>query len=566
MRIRIHIRLLPFFIIVGIVFFNSSCAQRPQPEPVDVPPISPPPEKEPEKETPSVSIYDILSNEAEKFTAQGNYQDALLIYNQAFAQADEQQVLELIPRVEALLSQTPSHDISRFIDRPGIALPKALLTYWLGWNLAYEDQLVEAKKVLHTYIQTYPDHNYVSDAAELLRYLNQKTFQRRTIGCMLPLSGKYAVFGQQALNGIQMAVKDLSEKYNLEFLLYIEDTKADPLETVEAVKRLEKKNVCAIVGPLLNVREAGMQAEELSVPLIAFTQKEDFASMGDYLFSNFITPQMQVQTLSAYLFGELGIQKVAILYPREPYGEKYMNLFWDKAIEHNAQIMGAESYDGGKTDFTTALQKLTGEYYPLPDFLKPEPDPEFVDASVLPEDFFNEKDQSANSRKQKEEKDPVIIDFQALFIPDSPSKIKLILPQLAFNDILDVYLIGTNLWHHKSLVTRDVGRYNGNTIITDGFFNKSTQPRAQAFSANFQQLFGHPPQFLEAISYDTATFLYSTAMYEDVDSREKLKMALQGGTIYEGVTGVTVFDKKGNAYRQLFLMTIKNNRFVEISH
>ena len=97
--------------------------------------------------------------------------------------------------------------------------------------------------------------------------------------------------------------------------------------------------------------------------MIALTQKSEFPLGGDYLFSNFITPQMQVRTLGRYLFGNLGVKKIAFLYPDEKYGRTYMNLFWDMADEYGVQVVGVEAYDGNKTDFREPIQKLTGEYY-----------------------------------------------------------------------------------------------------------------------------------------------------------------------------------------------------------
>jgi ABC-type branched-subunit amino acid transport system substrate-binding protein len=50
-----------------------------------------------------------------------------------------------------------------------------------------------------------------------------------------------------------------------------------------------------------------------------------------------------------------------------------------------------------------------------------------------------------------------------------------------------------------------------------------------------------------------------------VDSREALKNALKGKRMYEGVTGHTRFDEQGMVHRPLFLMTVKNGEFVEIT-
>ncbi|MCF6249255.1 MAG: ABC transporter substrate-binding protein, partial [Desulfobacula sp.] len=163
-----------------------------------------------------------------------------------------------------------------------------------------------------------------------------------------------------------------------------------------------------------------------------------------------------------------------------------------------------------------------------------------------------------------EEEDKIKIDFEALFIPDSPAKVNLILPQLAFNDAKGMYLVGTNLWHHKNLLKNARG-YNKRAIITDGFLSSSQNPVTLDFTKNFENLFKKTPKFLEAISYDTAMILFTTAMGETIDSRVSLKDALKESRIFEGVTGSTIFNSQGRASRQLFLITIKKGRFVEIS-
>lgn len=554
---------LKFIWLFGFLFIVHACAPKPQ---VHVPPIEdktieqPDVQVTPQPEEPGVSLHDILTAEAEKFAASGNYQDALFVYNQAFSQADPEQQKGLIPLLEALLTQTPSFDIEQFLQISNLSIPKGLLQYWLAWNLVFEEDYETADLVLKDFFKVYQDHQYSDEARDLYKIVTQYLFKRDTIGCLLPLSGKYAIFGQQALAGIQLAIKVLSETHSTSFNLIIEDTQADPERAVEGVHRLYQKNVSAIIGPLLPVKEAGLQAEEYGIPMIALTQKQDFPESGDFLFSNFITPGMQVQTLGSYIFGELGIRKVAILYPDETYGRRYMNLFWDVVDEYNAHVVGVERYDGKKTDFTTALEKLTGKYYPLPEFLEPEEEIDLLEEGLQPPEPVK------HARNKKAQEEPVEIQFEALFIPDSPSKIKLILPQLAFNDIRNVYLVGTNLWHHETLLKRDLRGYTRNAVIADGFFNKSTNPQTKVFSEQFTQLFDRDPKFIEAIAFDTASILLSTGLDETIASREELKDRLQGGQVYDGATGITLFDRNGQAHRRLFLVTIKKNQFVEINH
>jgi len=505
------------------------------------------------------SILKILSDQARQFALQENYQDALFIYNQALAHAEAQsnkkEKTVLMAEIESLLSETPVQVIQEFIEIKNINIPRSLLLYWLGLKYALEDNSVKAREIFETFLFEYPDHPYYRETAEFVKVLKNSIFDKYTIGCLLPLTGKYAIFGQRALTGIQLAIQKLSDQYSKQFKIIIIDTQADPEIAAQGVRTLFKKNVAGIIGPLLSIEQAGLEAQRLKIPLIALTQKQDFPLQGDYLFSNFITPQMQVRTLGAYLFLELGLKKVAILYPDEKYGKKYMELFWDIADEYGAQIVGVEPYDGKKTDFKEPIQKLTGEFYPLPEILKPEiVESEYIDFGI----FKIKKDDSEN------EPEKIEIDFQALFIPDSPSNINMILPQLAYNDATEIYLAGTNLWHHKSLL-KDAKRYNRHAVITDGFFNNSKSRAAMEFTNQFESMFDKKPNFLEAISYDTTSMLLTFAMDESIDSRQALKESLQGRRIFEGVTGNTIFDQDGIAHRQLFLMTIKNGKFVEIT-
>ncbi len=553
------------YLLISIVMIClTACTQLPLKPPIEegvgfeVPPGPSIIEDDPSK----MSMIEILSAEAQKFFLQEDYQDALFLYNQAFSQANEDEKKQLIPGIESVLTKTPTKIIEEFIDIKNIQIPRALLLYWLGLNYALETDIenntVKSKEVLETFLFEYPDHPYYSDAADLVDVIKKSLFNRDTIGCLLPLTGKYAIFGQRALSGIQLAIQELSKKYSRQFNLIIHDTQANPDIAIEGVRLFHQKNVAGIIGPLLTVVQAGMEAQKLGIPMIALTQKNDFPLQGDYLFANFITPQMQVQTLGAYLFLELGIKKVAILYPNEKYGKKYMELFWDIVDEYDGEVVGVESYDGKKTDFAEPIQRLTGQFFPVPDFLKPE-SIELENTNLLQTDIEKE-----NFKEEEEEEEKIEIDFEALFIPDSPSIVDLILPQLAYNDARGIYLVGTNLWHHKSLL-KDAKRYNKQAIITDGFFSGSKNFVTAQFAKKFEALFNTKSKFLEAISYDTASILFLTAMDETIDSRQALKDALQGKRVYEGVTGNTIFDKDGIAHRELFLMTIKKGRFVEIS-
>jgi len=59
-------------------------------------------------------------------------------------------------------------------------------------------------------------------------------------------------------------------------------------------------------------------------------------------------------------------------------------------------------------------------------------------------------------------------DFEALFIPDSSLRVKMIASQLAFYDVKAVQLIGTSLWHSSDLLKKGAEYLEG-AVFPDTF-------------------------------------------------------------------------------------------------
>ncbi|MEK6193136.1 MAG: ABC transporter substrate-binding protein, partial [Deltaproteobacteria bacterium] len=164
-------------------------------------------------------------------------------------------------------------------------------------------------------------------------------------------------------------------------------------------------------------------------------------------------------------------------------------------------------------------------------------------------------------RGAKEELQP-IIDFQAIFIPDAPSKAGLIIPQLAFHDVNDIYLLGTNLWHSDTLI--DMSRqYVQNAVITEGFSPESNLTTVKRFADTFVYAFGEVPGFIEAVTHDSASLLFHALGEPGIRFRDQIKDEMLNLVDYPGVTGTTHFDYSGDAIKAPFVLKVEKGRFVE---
>ena len=182
--------------------------------------------------------------------------------------------------------------------------------------------------------------------------------------------------------------------------------------------------------------------------------------------------------------------------------------------------------------------------------------------------FFQDPDQDrvkgpAIGRKQEQEIFNPIVDFDVLFIPDSPKTAGLILPQLAYHDIKDVYLAGTNLWHSPQLIEM-ARQYAQNAIMADGFFKDGPSSLVRQFVSEYQKIYNADPGIIEAFAFDTAWILFNALVQPGMHFRHALRDHLLQTYATAGVTGPTAFDENGEAVKHLSLLRIKGSRFLEL--
>jgi len=456
--------------------------------------------------------------------------------------------------LETILSQIKDHTL------------KGHVTFLLGQKYADNGNYESAVRNLTDFTEEFPDHQNTKKALALIASLSEMSgYDRTAIGCILPLNGRYETFGKKALKGIELALMKFSaENPDSEIKLIIKDSDGDPDKAALAVRELADQKVAAIIGPIIAAETAVVEAQARKIPIITMTQKEGITDKGDYVFRNFLTPEMQMQTMISFAMGNLGLNKFAILYPNEKYGLKFMNLFWDKVVSEGGEVVGVESYDSNQADFSSPIKKLVGLYYEIPDELKVQAESvQQADGSMTANTLEPNQKQF---KKQKESEEPeAIVDFDAIFIPDGPEKVVLVLPQLTYNDVTDVYLLGTNLWHSDKLIHEAQQNAQG-AILPEIFFSESKNPVVMDFVKNFQETYGEKPEFLEALSFDTALILFQTVNNRKLHFRASIKNRLLNMEDFMGVTGRTSFKPNGEADKKLFMLQISGDQFTELAY
>ncbi|GAB6905255.1 conserved hypothetical protein [Desulfosarcina cetonica] len=489
------------------------------------------------------ALFTLIAN---SYAALGNDLEAALFYYRAWNAAAGKQDPVTWGTFKESVEKLDSDEIQQLItyvaDRPVMGF----LLYRLGTAYIMEEEFDDAAMVLNAFVEQFPDDMAHQDALDLIQSLGQRArYAPYTVGCLLPLSGAYAVFGKQALEGIQLAVSQQSQMEDERVpKLIVKDTHSDARMAVKAVDELDQEKVAAILGPMATAESAARTAQMKGIPIVALTQREGIADVGDYVFRNFITPQMQVHALVQFALKRLGTKRFAVFYPNEKYGKRYMDLFGDEVARSGGMINGVEAYDPNRTDFSQPIKKLAKIYFNRSRHL-------------------NRNNGAGRQNIDQKEHFETTWGFEALFIPDTPKKAAMIIPQLAVYDIRNVYLLGTNLWHSQELIETS-GDYINNALIVDGFSLEHPSQHVADFVATFQHVFNRTPGIIEAMAYDSAMMVFKAMGQTLTDSRCELRQALLKIQDFNGVTGWTGFAPNGEAEKNLQLLRIEGGQFVNL--
>ena len=297
---------------------------------------------------------------ADTYMAMDAPMDAIYFINIAYNKAPSEEKERIRVKLESAISRLKTEDILSLLMRMDDKLPRGYLLYQLGLRKFQADQPEEALKVFSEYIKKFPGHENQEQAREFIALINQRlAFNRYDIGCLLPLSGSHAAFGMRALRGIKLALNTYHSLHSgIRLNLIVQDSQSDEQNAVKGVQALNKKNVSAVIGPMVACKLAAEEAQKQKVPIIVLSQKNGIPDLGDYVFRNFLTPQMQIDTIVPYAIEKLGVHRFAVLYPKDTYGETFMTLFQDKVSAYGKKIVSVEAYTPGQTDFGESIKKL----------------------------------------------------------------------------------------------------------------------------------------------------------------------------------------------------------------
>lgn len=405
-----------------------------------------------------------------------------------------------------------------------------------------------ARRYFSSVISFLPESDIAARSKEYVTQIDSVRFvEPKTIGVILPLSGKNGPIGQKALRAVEMGLG--LDAQDSRFKLAVMDSEGNPDTARRSVERLvQEDKAIAIIGSLLSKTASAevSKADELGIPSLVLSQKSGITDVGPTIFRNALTSEMQVHHLVHVAMDEMGMRRFAILFPNDPYGVEYANIFWDEVLARGGSIAAVQNYNPKDTDFRGPVQRLVGTYYI---------EGRLDEYKTLTKD----KNKNQTSKLQRQEKDsddtlPPIADFDAIFIPDSAKTLGQLAAFLSYGGVRNLKLLGTNLWNSPGLSKR-AGNFSSNLIFVDGLFNQSQNYQGSRFVQNYKKIFNEDPSLIEIQAYDSALILRQLIL-GGASTRDELSRKLSEMRQFPGSLGPLDMSKTREILRPVLSLTV----------
>jgi TolA-binding protein len=320
--------------------------------------------------------------------------------------------------------------------------------YKLAYILHTSGEATKATRHLNNYLKTYPKHEYYGAARLLAAELGGEFGEGAgiSVGAILPLSGRYSVYGESVLHGIECAIGVYKPCVGPAGVrVVVRDSASSAVAATQAVDELVREGVVAIVGPLLSatVMEAAERAQRLGVPMISLSQREEVVTVGHYIFRNSVSTASEVYALVDHAMRHKGLKNFFILYPDNRKGAEYERLFAQRVEAFGGTVVASRAYAPNQLEFVSELKGSGGREG-------------IIDAT--------------GGR----------LSYDAIFIPDSFRAVGYIAPTLALMGVRNVQLLGISRWDDPGLIERG-GKFVEGAIFVDSFYRQAPDAAVTSF-------------------------------------------------------------------------------------
>ncbi len=180
-----------------------------------------------------------------------------------------------------------------------------------------------------------------------------------------PMTGQYAVFGEQMKHGAEMAVKDINAKGGVngeQLVLEVGDDACDPKQAVAVANQFVNKGVKFVAGHFCSgssIPASQVYNEEGILQISPASTNPTLTEQGfDNVFRTCGRDDVQGQYAANFVVDNKVATKIAILHDKTAYGKGLADEFKKQLNARGVNEVMYEAITAGDKDFTALITKL----------------------------------------------------------------------------------------------------------------------------------------------------------------------------------------------------------------
>jgi tetratricopeptide (TPR) repeat protein len=211
-------------------------------------------------------------------------QKALFFLQQAMVTEGDESPRDVLSRIYTLLNDRfDNADLAEAAFMYQDSPVAYLSMLQLGWRALAAGQKELAREWADAAMSAPIGFAYREEALALQAQLSDPTKLQRAIGVLLPLSGRYAAFGERVQRGMELAMEDFRPHIPVRFIF--RDTTGDEIIASQQLAELAiSDRVMGVAGPLVGNAAQGAvrRTNRERVPLLTMSQREGLAASSLY--------------------------------------------------------------------------------------------------------------------------------------------------------------------------------------------------------------------------------------------------------------------------------------------
>jgi len=340
-------------------------------------------------------------------------------------------------------------------------------------------------------------------------------------GIGAPMTGPIAQYGELVKQGAELAVDEINAAGGVlgkKISLMYGDDKGDPKEaSIIASKFCTNKDMIAFIGTFNSSCTLAIAnyTMKYKIPLITYSSTSPkLTGLSPYVFRNIVSDKFQGEYLAEFTARKLGKKNAVILHENTDYGAPFAEIFKAKAEELGTKVLYVDKFNlGTTTDFTGILTKVKSM---APDCL-------------------------------------IVIGMyrEASLIAQQAREIG-----------LDSQIVGGD-----GLLSEKLAELGGKAvegiIFSGPFHHETSNPATQKFVEKFKAKYNIVPAGVTAQAYDAVKIVAEAIVRAGKIDREAVRLEISKTRDFDGATGKTTIDDKGDCSKDLVMLTVKDGKIVQ---